>query len=109
MWPFSRKRGKISFYDPEAKAGIISKGEKDYYFQWWVISQGEPIEGAAVAFDSWKPGLAHNLTIDPSWTDYLFPPSADPLDTQYFYSSKNVPAESALSRSAFLRATLSKS
>lgn len=109
MWPFTRLRGKITFYDSSAKAGIVSLGEKEFYFEWSVVSSGDPIEGALVGFDSWRAGLAHNLSISPTWLDYCFPPKADPLDTQYFYSSKMSPAESALSRSAFLRSSLSKS
>jgi hypothetical protein len=64
--PSPMKRGKVSFYDAEARAGVIESKIGPFYFERDVYSEGEPSEGQSVAFQTWSAGMAHNIVIDPN-------------------------------------------
>lgn len=101
--------GVVTFYDPAAKAGIIQGESREFYFAEFVVTKGEPADGAPVLYDTSRPGMAHGIVVNPSWWDKLFPPAPDGLDAHYFYSSKEPISESILSRSEYLKRILSSS
>lgn len=102
-------KGVITFWDVETESGIIRGEDCEFFFNQRVITKGAPLEGATVIFCSDSDAMAHGIVVSPTFFQRLFPPTPDGLYAHYYYSSPPDVSERILSRSAFLRARLSKS